>query len=841
MPKKLYFNVHGMTCGSCENALYNLLDDHFKNHAPYQIDNHIVSFLDEILVVDVNDQYDDEIIKDDVIKAVIASGFDCEYLERDTGDTDSRHKNSRFHFVLSIFLGLSGILLGAAVLALMLSGFALPLYATYIIVFGCAVLTLALGAGSYWDAIKKLVMAKTITMDTLFSISTLTVIGVSIASLFVPWLGGCMIEAGLFIFGFRHIGKAIEKSLKRKVTSGSLFENRAAKSVKKYYRQNKSWQDCESKRLVPGSIIKIYPGQIIPVDGVCISKNASILKTSIDGSNDDTPLQRGEEILAGMEVPKGSKPIIMRVAKSVSKSYLASLRQACETAEHTKSAPIKNKADNILQYFIPAVLGIAILSGILVGIFFTPALALQCVAFLLVSACPCILGTIPSIAMKTGMKKAYDKYHVLFNSCEDIEEGSKVDVVVFDLNGTLTKGKPEVVSHEVYDNMDPDEFLAVLAAIEEGSQHVMGAAIRNYALRKNPDNDLVADEIKKVGSGIKARINDEEYLLGNETVLKENDIDPPDISHLNPAAQIIYLVRDGVVVGYVELEDPLREESHFVITELKKMNKEIHICTGNNEARAKYYAGLLGVSEGNICCDATPTEVDGRITKQAYITHLKEDGRRRVAMIGDAGNDSAAMTACNFGIAIKSHSSALETQENASAVVHKDSLIPVLSAFSIAKETVNNIKQNMIFSLLYNSAFILVAGGLLVGIGFMINPAIGAGLMVLQMSLILLNQYRISRKKISHQDKYNAERALQEFDKADIGGVNNTRDIALSLSRSGAKTDIAENSLLPPSKEANAKACSASSRKPSLFNSFKNHYEESKFSSFIKTSLLRSM
>ncbi|MDR3477211.1 MAG: HAD-IC family P-type ATPase [Gammaproteobacteria bacterium] len=660
-----------------------------------------------------------------------------------------------------IIKGIVGVFLGASVIALTLSGIVLPTLLMYAMVASSSLLTFLLGAEFYFDAAKKLVKARTLTMDTLFTVSTLTVIGVSIASLFVPWLP-MMLETGLLIFGFRHLGKALEESIIQKVAAELAFKDRAAVSVLKKEKQNEMiiWNECPSSALLPGQIIRLKAGDVIPVDGICESENSSLYTTIVTGAIVPSAIQQGEIILAGMKVPDDVDYIEIRITQPAAQSYLAKLDQKILQANKEK-ARIETTTNKILQFFVPAILALAVISGVAIGLFFTPALAIQCAASILVSACPCTLGFITPLAVKIGVSKALEN-GVQFKNSKTLQNADDIDTVVFDLNGTLTTGIPEVTDYQIYpgNQTDPEDFFRDLALIERESLHPVAKTIYAFSIKKTRfQGGIAIDHIDQTQhAGIKAVIDGAECLVGNIDFLRAHDIDMSQADYeINHAEQIIFLVKNKKIMGHVKIKDPLREDAKLAVNELKKMGKAVYICTGADVEVANQYARELGIAAQNVqanCLNASDNPND--LTKPHFIAALQAENKR-VAMIGDAANDALAIIKSDFGMAVKSSSGDVITQEQAGAVIDNASLLPVVTAFAVAKQTVSSIKQNLVMSLVYNMTVLLAAGGALLAVGFSLNPAIGVALMVIQSALVLANQYRIKQKPFLHLIQYEKE------------------------------------------------------------------------------------
>ncbi len=764
MSKTFCFKLPDAECDSCIQAVENVLSDTFLNHPWLKIEPFSRSAFNQTITVTVADnEHSDQEISDLLINAIKEVQPNCSEIVGQEKNIPSEKSNIRSHLIK----GVIGTVVGLGIILLVLIGVVLPPVVMYLLMGGSALLTFILGAESYYQGMVKLIKAKTLTTDMLFTISTLTVIGMSIAGIFLPGTVPMMMETGLLIFGFHHIGKAVKASVKEQMVKGLSFKNRAVRQVKKWIEHNRAWEECAVENLAIGDIIQVKGGDTIPVDGVCESDNGSVFNTTKTGSTIPVVIKRGQTILSGMEVLKDIEYIDLKVTKLLENSYLARLDEKIARTNREKLSEkslIEVTTSKILQYFIPTVLVIALVSGIIIGAVLSPGLAIQCVATVLVSACPCILGLMTPLAVKIGMVKALEN-GVQFKSSRTLEDASNIDVVVFDLNGTLTTGV-QTVTDCIFLNHDTpaQEIFACLYAIEEGLQRPIANAIRAYAGSKLTDKFFGVETDKRDlshHSGVKAIVNGVDYLVGNEDFLTHHGIQIPNIA-FNPSQdeQIIYFIKNRVVVGYVKIKDPLREDARFTISELNRMRKKVHICTGANIEVAKRYAQALGISPENIAANrVSESDNPDDQTKTDYINELKAQGKH-VAMVGDAGNDALSIAASHFGIAVNSGDEI--TKDNAGALIHNTSLLPVVTALTVAEETIWSVKQNLVISLVYNMTVILLACGILVAIGFALNPAIGVALMVLQMALVLLNQYRIKCQELNHLKRYEAEQNKYE-------------------------------------------------------------------------------
>lgn len=881
------FYLPGVVCGSCTATIDAAINQYIESpqNQDAKATNHSLrkcrsNFLNKRLTVTV----DDGCSRADVLRVLQAVLDDvgqgvADEIELPNDDDWAQHaedadnfpqipatpdtfsvwliKKLRSHWVL----GLIGVGAGVVLMLVTLLTGTLPLIAMIGITAASIVLTLVLGAEFYNKARIQLVHDREPAMDTLFAISTITVIIVSIASFFVPGLP-MMLEAGLLIFGFRHIGLAIRDSLSQTIGIRKGFQEQAPKFVKKL-GENDQFEDCPLEDINAGDVILIEPDldgkRMIPIDGWCDEADErSLLVSKIYGETLPRQFKSGDRIFAGMILAPDERPMRMRVGvpgyrlkllyqspkagdldtndlglyldenslcfavlgdageiKSFQmtekelldkqqvdhglairdvlldgarekklqqehedqifsatskhgyigapaiKSYLARLDRAIEIAESTKGA-IETKTQEILNYFIPTVLLLAVASGVIIGLFFTPALAIQCAISVLVSACPCTLGLITPVAIQIGKQKAAAN-GVLFSQANALEAAAEIDCAVFDLHETFTQGTPSVdlkhssimpgVAFQTLEALFP--YFAVL---EQDVAHPIAKAI--YAAVGG--DAAVADSLLQVHdldkksnhSGLTGVINGYKYILGNKDMMKANGVKLPQ--GLKKAGDtIVYLAREAplekkILLGYLVIDDPLREKARRTVQLLQKSGVEVHLCTGTTRRTAIRYAKKLGINPNHIGANRVGV-ADGVTTedKKSYVDMLQRRGRK-VAFIGDGVNDLIAMERAQFSIAVRHLGGDETTQQCAGAVIESESLLPVVTAFEVSKQTVANIKQNLLFSLGYNIAAVLVAGGLLLTIGVVLNPGVGVALMILQTCLIFLNAYRFQQQELAH-------------------------------------------------------------------------------------------
>ncbi len=755
MPDPFVFYIRGMTCAGCSGTIEKFLEasDLIKLKSFY-VD---VTKADpkETTITVSDDGREHKEVWHQIKNLIEEIGFSCEPYEYAQQILQPPPKLSIFETIVETtkkvltshwFLGALGCISGLILMFLFMTAGLLPLAGMIILGTLSTALTFALGAQSYYDAWIKWTKSGTLTMDTLFAISTLSVIVVSIASFFVPWLP-MMFEAGLLIFGFKHVGVAIRDNLKEEI-SYAQFQDRASKAARVVV-DNKI-QIKKLEKVQPGDVILVNPGEIIPLDGTC-EEEGKIYNTIISGSILPRRFWTADKVLAGMRLAENASPLKIRVTKTKEHSYLARLDEGIAQSILEK-APIELKTNKYLTYFIPTVIGIAVLSGIIIGIFFPPALAIQCFISVLVSACPCTLGLITPSAVITGMNKAAE-HGVQFKNATLLELAEQINVVVLDCHGTGTKGIPEVSHFTFLDNgtLSNDDFFNLSSALEKNSPHPIGKAIYAFSKTKRSKKLEVQQHDDTDHSGITGVIDEHKYSIGSKALMENKGISTAYIEkklNLEAGDSVIYVARNKEIIGYYIITDPQRDDTIQTIQALKSMGIDVHLCTGDAEPTAQRYAKKWGITTVHAECVAMSLE-DGDRSKPSYIKELQKKGFK-VAMVGDAANDAQAIAASDFGVAIVSQDSDPKTQQEAGAIIHSGNLLPLANAFAISQQTVTNIKQNLFASLAYNSVAVLVAGGLLIAFGFTLNPAVGVALMAIQACIILLNVYRFKHQSLPH-------------------------------------------------------------------------------------------
>lgn len=643
------------------------------------------------------------------------------------GHNHDHHDNHGLKATLGMGFGLSMLLLP-------LMGLSLPLLISYCMNVISVALTVYLGKNLYqsaWQAFKE----HKITTETLYTISTLTILGLSLSSLLFPSLM-ILSESAPLVLGFWHLGEAIEHSLIEKLEQALDVRDRAPKKV---------LRDKESvsvKDLKPNDIITLDKGSVIPVDGILLEQ-ASLRTTVVNGSGKSQVFRPNDSVKAGMVIvnsEQNQNHLRMQVTRTFKNSYLSRMAKNIKAANKEK-APVEVFANKVLQYFVPALLISAMTSGVIMSLLFNYSLAIQSMVTILVSACPCALSLITPMAVKIGMKKTSEQ-GIHFKNGKALQSAANIDTIVFDLNGTLTKGVHEV--HKVL--VDDPALLKDIAALERESKHPIAKSIVVFVSQGQPSthqNIEITDVDNSDHCGIKGRLNGADYMIGNTEMLRKNGIETIAPPYDNPLNGTTYIVKDKEVVGQILIRDILREDAASTLQQLRAMGLDIHICTGADRPTAEYYANALGIKTNNITANTVGVKTKpDEVSKESVIGALQEMGRK-VAMVGDALNDITAIAKADVGIAVQSDIGDNLTVKQAGISLHKGRLSPIVAALEISAQTKNNIYQNLFISLIYNSLVTLAGAGFFMPLGIATTPAIGVLLMILESAIVLANLYRL--------------------------------------------------------------------------------------------------
>lgn len=495
--------------------------------------------------------------------------------------------------------------------------------------------------------------------------------------------------------------------------------------------------DIPISEVKEGEIIFVKPGEKVPVDGMITEGNSSIDESMITGESIPVDKKVGDGVI-GATINKAGA-FQFKATKVGKETALAQIIQLVEEAQGSK-APIQRLADLISSYFVPVVMGIALVTF---GIWMTwgpdPAFtfALINTVAVLIVACPCALGLATPTAVMVGTGKGAE-HGILIKDAESLENLQKVDTVVFDKTGTLTKGEPAVTKYS------SDEVLKLGYAIEKNSEHPLAQAVVDKAKELNLEADSVADFQAMIGRGVTGKIGNQNIYFGNQALLNENgiEIQQQPMSEIenqeSEGKTVLLLGRGDKYLGYISVADEIKEESKRAVETLQSMGITPVMLTGDNEKTAQAIATEVGIKEWQ-----------ARVKPEDKTNKIKElqSSDKFVAMVGDGINDAPALTQANVGIAMGSGTDI--AMESANITLLKGDIAKVVEAIRLSKKTMRTIKGNLFWAFIYNILGIPIAAGVLYPfVGILLSPIIASGAMAFSSLFVVTNSLRLKRVKI---------------------------------------------------------------------------------------------
>ncbi|MGL6187230.1 MAG: heavy metal translocating P-type ATPase [Clostridium chrysemydis] len=546
-------------------------------------------------------------------------------------------------------------------------------------------------------------------------------------------------EAAGMIVAFISLGKYLEAITKGKTSDamGKLM-NLAPKTATVIIDGKEKVINVDDVRV--SDIILVKPGEKLPVDGVIVEGNTTVDESMLTGESMPVTKTVGNTVV-GASINKHGM-FKYKATKVGKDTVLSQIIHLVEDAQGTK-APIAKLADVISGYFVPVVIGIAIISAL--SWYFIGhkdlEFSLNILISVLVIACPCALGLATPTAIMVSTGKGAEN-GVLIKSGASLEEAHKINTVVFDKTGTITEGKPKVTDI-ITNGFTEDEILRLVGASEKGSEHPLGEAIVKEATETRK---IILPNIEKFdsipGEGIVTIIEGKSVIVGNKKIMERYKVSIKDLEDSAHSLAILgktpmYAAVDNKLAGIIAVSDPVKKNSKKAIKALHDMGIEVVMLTGDNEKTAKAIAKTVGIDR--VVSDVLP---EG---KANVIKEIQNEGKK-VAMVGDGINDAPALATAEIGIAIGSGTDV--AIESADIVLMRSDILDVVSAIQLSRATIRNIKENLGWAFGYNVLGIPVAMGILYIFGGpLLNPMIGAFAMSLSSVSVLLNALRLKRFK----------------------------------------------------------------------------------------------
>ena len=552
---------------------------------------------------------------------------------------------------------------------------------------------------------------------------------------------GMYFEAAAVIVTLVLLGQVLE--LKARSQTGTAIKALLGLAPKTARRiKDEKEEDIPLEHVIPGDLLRVRPGEKIPVDGIVTEGSSSVDEAMVSGEPIPVSKQSGDRVIGA--TINGTGSMIMKADKVGADTLLAQIVKMVAEAQRSR-APIQKLVDIVAGYFVQTVIAIAVLTFI-VWAWIGPeprfVYALINAVAVLIIACPCALGlaTPMSIMVATGKGATSG---VLFKNAEAIEEMRKVNTLVVDKTGTLTVGKPKLVEIVPAAGFDEKEIVYLAASLEKGSEHPLAAAIVKGAEEKNITLTNTESFESITGKGVTGIVGGRKILLGNRKLLDDMGIDPGDLAERAEAMRsdgqtVMFVAVDGKAAGLVGVADPIKETSAEAIAGLHKDGVKVVMLTGDSATTARAVAKKLGLDD--VVAEVLPDQ------KADAVKKYQNEGRI-VAMAGDGINDAPALAQAHVGIAMGTGTDV--AMESAGVTLVKGDLRGILRARLLSRATMRNIKQNLFFAFGYNALGIPIAAGVLYPFfGILLSPIIAAAAMSLSSVSVIGNALRLRREKI---------------------------------------------------------------------------------------------
>lgn len=501
-------------------------------------------------------------------------------------------------------------------------------------------------------------------------------------------------------------------------------------------------QEIPLGHVVTGDLLRVRPGDKVPVDGVMTEGRSAVDESMMTGESMPVTKNPGDNIIGGTINQTGS--FVMRAEKIGEDTVLARIVQMVSEAQRSR-APIQKLADQVAGWFVPAVILIAIAAFILWSLYGpAPAMSYALIAAVsvLIIACPCALGLATPMSIMVGVGRGAQG-GVLIRNAEALERMEKIDTLVVDKTGTLTEGKPAVTAIIATGDYSEEQLLALAASMERGSEHPLAHAILKAAEQQNLLLMNVDNFDSPTGKGVIGQIDGHPVAVGNIRLMEDQGIDIAPLSAKadslrHDGATVIYIAVDGKPAGLLAIADPVKETTPQALQDLKQLGVHIVMLTGDNRTTAEAVARQLGIDE--VEADVLPED------KAVMVKKLRDQGRI-VAMAGDGTNDAPALAAADIGIAMGTGTDV--AMESAGVTLLKGDLNGIVKARRLSQATMKNIRQNLFFAFIYNMAGVPVAAGVLYpAMGLLLNPVIAAAAMALSSVSVVVNALRLKKVRL---------------------------------------------------------------------------------------------
>ena len=553
---------------------------------------------------------------------------------------------------------------------------------------------------------------------------------------------GLYFEAAAIITVLVLLGQLLETRARRR--TGQAIKALLGLAAKNAHRiQDGKEEDAAIENIAKGDLLRVRPGEKVPLDGIIVEGKSSIDESMISGEPVPVVKKSGDRVIGATVNQTGS--FLMKVEKVGSETILAQIVNMVASAQRSR-APIQKIADKVSGYFVPGVLGCAVIAFILWSIFGPqPALAYALVSFIsvLIIACPCALGLATPMSVMVGVGKGAQS-GILIKNAEALEKCEKLTCLLTDKTGTLTAGSPQVTFVMTGEDWDEQALLSIAASIEQASEHPLARAVVEHVKAHGGRLVPVEDFQSVTGAGIKGKVGGKAVLLGKQGFIEGSGINLPEglkeksVDLQESAQTVAWIAVDGRAAGILGISDPIKKTTPDAIRALHKMGLKVVMATGDNEKTAQAIAKKLGITQVYAGLDPK--------AKQEIVKKLKSAGEK-VMVAGDGINDAPALAEAEVGVAMGTGTDV--AIESAGITLVKGDLNGIVKALHLSRAVMRNIRQNLFFAFIYNALGVPIAAGLLYPVfGLLLNPMISGAAMSFSSVSVIGNALRLRNLRL---------------------------------------------------------------------------------------------
>lgn len=549
-------------------------------------------------------------------------------------------------------------------------------------------------------------------------------------------------EVAAAIMALVLLGQVLELRARSRTNAAIQLLLGLAPNTARIVRDDETEEDIPLEHVQPGDILRVRPGEKVPVDGSVIDGESNVDESMVTGEPIPVAKSAGEKLIGA--TVNGTGSLLMRAEKVGSDTLLAQIVNMVAEAQRSR-APIQKLADHVSGYFVPAVVGIAVTAFIVWWAWGPePRLAYAVVnaVAVLIIACPCALGLATPISIMVGTGRGA-MAGVLIKNAEALEIMEKVDTLVVDKTGTLTEGKPKLVAVQAEEGFSEDEVLRMAASLERASEHPLAEAIVAGAEEKGAKLAKTSNFQSVTGQGVTGEVEGHAVAVGNIKLLESLSVDAGDLPQQANEKRakghsVMLIAVDGKAAGLIGVADPIKDSTPEAIRDLHAEGITIVMLTGDSHVTAKAVAGELGIDQ--VHAEVLPEQKDEVVKKLQAEGHI-------VAMAGDGINDAPALAQAQVGIAMGTGTDV--AMESAGVTLVKGDLRGIVRARRLSRATMRNIRQNLFFAFIYNSAGVPIAAGLLYPFfGILLSPIIAAAAMSFSSVSVISNSLRLKRVQL---------------------------------------------------------------------------------------------